>query len=72
MFSLACKIIFEHPLMNNMDEISIDFVDTKTISFVTPPCPVEVIGNQKLQIPIVVIQGNEEIARVNFLYESCE
>jgi len=55
-----------------MDEISIDFVDTKTISFVTPPCPVEVNGNQKLEIPIVVIQGNEEIARINFLYQSCE
>jgi hypothetical protein len=58
--------------MNNTEEIQIDFVDTKTIAFITPPCPVKAIENQKLEIPIVVIQGNEEIARINFLYQSCE
>jgi len=71
-FLLVCKVIFEHPLMNQHDEIQIEFVDTKTIVFVTPPCPIQANGHQRIYIPIVVTQSGEEIARVNFLYQSCE
>jgi len=58
--------------MNHIDDIQVDFVDTKTIAFLTPPCPIQAIGNQRMYVPIVVLQGNEEIARVNFLYQSCK
>ena len=44
----------------------------KTIAFTTPPCPIQCIGNQSIEIPIVVSQSDKEIARVNFLYQSCK
>jgi hypothetical protein len=72
LFSLACKVIFEYSLMDQIEAIPVEFVDTKTISFQTPSCPIQTTGNQRIQVPIVVIQGSEEIARVNFLYQSCQ
>ena len=69
-FRLACRIIFEHSSAENVDEIVPDFVDTRTISFLTPRCPVPAMSQQIVEVPLIVVQGNEEIARVNFLYQS--
>jgi hypothetical protein len=49
-----------------------NFVDTKTISFYTPPCPVPLTRhNPSLSIPIVVTQNGVEIARIPFIYQAC-
>jgi hypothetical protein len=48
------------------------FVDTKTISFYTPRCPVPLTrDNPSITIPIVVTQNDTEIARINFVYQAC-
>lgn len=54
------------------EDISIEYVDTKTISFTTPSYPTEVGRDQPINVPIAIIQGNEEIGRVNFVYHSCK
>ncbi|CAF1500034.1 unnamed protein product [Rotaria sordida] len=66
----ACQIYFECPSSNKKDLIHFEFVDMKTIAFTTPPCPIQANGNQSIEIPIVVHQNDNEIARVNFLYQS--
>ena len=49
-----------------------DFVDAKTISFYTPRCPVPLTKeNPTVSVPLVVTQGDQEVARVNFVYQSC-
>jgi len=67
----APKVQFEHPLMNDIGEIKFEYVDTKTILFSTPPCPISFETSETIQVPIVVTQGPEEIARVNFYYQIC-
>jgi hypothetical protein len=48
------------------------FVDTKTISFYTPPCPVLLTrDNPSISIPIVVTQNGTEIGRIDFIYQAC-
>ncbi|CAF1232273.1 unnamed protein product [Rotaria sordida] len=66
----ACQIYFECPSSNKKDLIHFEFVDMKTIAFTTPPCPIQANGNQSIEIPIVIHQNDNEIARVNFLYQS--
>ncbi|CAF1060927.1 unnamed protein product [Rotaria sordida] len=62
---------FVHPLINPTSSISLEFLDTKTILFYTPPCPVPLTrNNPSISIPIVVTQNGLEIARVNFVYRS--
>ena len=53
---LAITVRFEYSQMNLPSFIVMpQFVDTKTISFVTPPCPVPLTrNNPKITIPIVV------------------
>jgi hypothetical protein len=71
MFLLAFRVILEHSSIENIENIQVNLVDTRTISFFTPPCPIPSTGHQSIEISFVVLQGNEEIARVNFLYQSC-
>ena len=69
---LALEVHFEDLEMNSIIPVPITHVATKTITFQTPRCPRELIGNQTLSIPIVVTQNGEEVGRVNFLYRSGE
>jgi hypothetical protein len=49
-----------------------EFVDVKTISFYTPQCPVPLTKeNPTVSVPIVVTQGDLEVARVDFVYQTC-
>ncbi|CAF2380013.1 unnamed protein product [Rotaria sp. Silwood2] len=66
----VCQVCFECPSSNEKSWVHFEFVDMKTIAFTTPPCPTQDIGNQNIEIPIVISQSGEEIARVNFLYQS--
>jgi hypothetical protein len=68
-FLSAFRIIFEHSSAENIEAITPGFVDTRTISFITPPCPAQFTGQTSVEVPFILIQGNEEIARVNFLYQ---
>ncbi|CAF1022686.1 unnamed protein product [Adineta steineri] len=52
--------------------VSFQFVDSKTITFTTPPCLIEANENHKIEVPIVVRQNNRETTRVSFYYEPCE
>jgi hypothetical protein len=58
--------------MSQPISISKDFVDTRTLLFKTPPCPIRATGNQTTETAIIVKQSGEEIARVNFCYRSCK
>jgi hypothetical protein len=69
---LEYQVRFDHPSMTQIDQIRKESVDRKTISITTPPCPIPTTGNQTIEIPIVVTQSGEEIARVNFTYQSCK
>ncbi|CAF3726030.1 unnamed protein product [Rotaria sordida] len=65
-----CQVYFGCSSLNKKRRIHFEFVDMKTITFTTPPCPIQSTGNQSIEIPIVVSQSDVEIARVNFLYQS--
>jgi hypothetical protein len=58
--------------MNQIDSIAIVSVDTKTIAFRTPPCPIQPTSTHPIVIPLVITQNDEEIGRVEFLYQSCK
>ncbi|CAF0859968.1 unnamed protein product [Adineta steineri] len=64
-----CEIYFEYPSLQRQEPVSFRFVDSKTITFTTPSCLIEVNENHKIEVPIVVRQNNQEVARVNFCYE---
>ncbi|CAF3473574.1 unnamed protein product [Rotaria sp. Silwood1] len=68
----VCQVHFENLSSNIKIPIPFKFVDMKTIAFKTPPCPVQATGNERIEIPLVVSQSGEEIARINFLYQSCD
>ncbi|CAF2375946.1 unnamed protein product [Rotaria sp. Silwood2] len=62
---------FVHPFIDPKSTINFEFLDTKTILFHTPPCPIPLTrDNPSVSIPIVVTQNDLEIARVNFVYQS--
>ncbi|CAF5141350.1 unnamed protein product, partial [Rotaria sp. Silwood1] len=65
----ACHVYIECSSSNIKSQIPFEFVDMKTIAFTTPPCPIQAIGNQNIELPLVVSQKDEEIARLNFVYE---
>ena len=67
---LALELHFEHPSLDSVIPVEISSVDSKTVALRTPPCPRNTEGNQTLLVHIVIIQNNEEIARVEFLYYS--
>ncbi|CAF2823875.1 unnamed protein product [Rotaria sp. Silwood2] len=64
------QVYFECSSSNNKSQIQFEFVDMKTIAFKTPPCPIQTMGNENTEISIVVNESGEEIARVNFMYQS--
>ncbi|CAF2968867.1 unnamed protein product [Rotaria sp. Silwood2] len=68
-FFSACQVCFEHSTIHKINHIPVEFVGLKTITFRSPPCPTK---NQRMEVPIVVIQNGEEIACVNFVYQSCK
>jgi len=69
---LAFEVRFVHPSIGQSSTVNLEFVDAKTMSFNTPPCPVTLTReNPTISIPIVVTQGDTEIARVDFIYQSC-
>ena len=69
-YSLAFQLNFEHHALHNIFPVEITSLDSKTVSFRTPPCPRDLQGNQTLSMDIVVTQNNAEIARVDFLYRA--
>lgn len=47
------------------------FVGIKTISLFTPPCPVVLTReNPTFTVPIVATEGDVELARIDFVYQS--
>ena len=58
--------------MDGLDSIPFVFVDSKTVAFTTPPSRLPLNENGTRSVSIVAIQNKEEIARVNFLYQSCK
>ncbi|CAF3395995.1 unnamed protein product [Rotaria socialis] len=68
----TCKVYFENSSSNEKEQVNVEFVDLKTIAFTTPPCPLKMTDNGKIEIPITITQSGEEIARVSFCYESCD
>jgi hypothetical protein len=71
-FFLACEIYFEYYFPEQRQLIEIEYVDSKTVAFTTPACPMQANGNQRIEIPITVHQNGEEIGRINFVYQSCK
>jgi hypothetical protein len=68
---LAFSVRFDHPSMDQRSTVNMVFVDTKTISFYSPPCPVLLTReNPSYSVPIVVTQNNNELARIDFIYQS--
>ena len=68
---LAFTVRFDHPTVDPRSTLNMVFVDTKTISFYSPPCPIQLTrDNPSCTIPIVVTQNNSELARINFIYQS--
>jgi hypothetical protein len=53
--------------MGRLGDIKVSFVDSKTIFFQAPPCPI-LLAEQDLSVPIIVTQNDLVIARINFLY----
>ncbi|CAM4842287.1 unnamed protein product [Rotaria magnacalcarata] len=67
----SLTVCFEHPSINSRSTVNLEFVDTKTILFYSPPCPFTLtIDNPTVSIPIVVTQNNLVIAHVDFIYQS--
>ncbi|CAF4974252.1 unnamed protein product, partial [Rotaria sp. Silwood1] len=50
----VCQVYLQDSSSNNKNLIHFEFVDMKTITFKTPPCPIQKAGNRSIQIPIVV------------------
>ncbi len=70
---LAFTVRFGHPSIDPRSTLNMAFVDSKTIVFHTPPCPVLLTReNPSVSIPIIVTQNEIEIARVDFIYQSCK
>lgn len=68
---LAFTVRFDHPSIDSRSTVNMVFVDTKTISFYSPPCPIILTqDNPSCTIPIVVTQNNNELARIDFMYQS--
>ena len=53
--------------MGQLNDIKVSFVDSKTIFFQTPPCPM-LAAEQNLTVPLVVTQNDLIIARIDFVY----
>ena len=70
---LAFTVRFEHLRFGSFTLTPLEFVDSKTLSFVTPPCPVALSTEQPtVEVSIVVVQSDVELVRVIFLYHSCK
>ena len=67
---LAFRLVLELETATQVENIPVEIVDTKTISFRTPRCPYPVDNQGTREIPFVIFQSNEEIARVEFVYHS--
>ncbi|CAF3772748.1 unnamed protein product [Rotaria socialis] len=67
----SLTVCFEHPSINSRCNVSLEFLDTRTILFYSPPCPLMLtIDNPTVSIPIVVTQNSAVIAHVDFIYQS--
>jgi hypothetical protein len=53
--------------MGRLYDIKVSFVDSKTIFFQTPPCPI-LLAEENISVPIVVTQNDLVIAQINFVY----
>ncbi|CAF1188048.1 unnamed protein product [Adineta ricciae] len=64
-------IRFEHPAIDQRALVQREFVDEKTIAFLTPPCPERLTRDRPtLTIPIIININDVEINRVYFTYMS--
>jgi hypothetical protein len=63
----AFRIYFDYVELNQKINIQYELVDMKTIAFQTPTCLV-VPDDQNRTVPIVVMQDEKVIAKINFLY----
>jgi hypothetical protein len=64
---LVFNIYFDYGSMGQLNDIRISFVDSKTICFQTPPCPM-LVAEQNLTVPLIVTQNDLIIARIDFVY----
>jgi hypothetical protein len=64
---LVFNIYFDYGLMGRLSDIKVSFVDSKTIFFQTPPCPI-LLAEENISVPIVVTQNDLVIAQINFVY----
>ena len=66
---LVYTIRMEHEQLPPTASIPHQFIEKKTISLVTPPCPFgDSNESNTTEVAIVVSQGDAEIARMSFTY----
>jgi hypothetical protein len=53
--------------MGRLSDINVSFIDSKTIFFQTPPCPI-LVAEQNLKVPIIITQNDLLIACIEFIY----
>jgi len=53
--------------MGRIDDINVSFVDSKTIFFHTPQCPI-LVAEQNFKVPIIITQNDLLIASIDFIY----
>ncbi|CAF3920202.1 unnamed protein product [Rotaria sordida] len=61
------SIFFDYGSMGKIAAIKLTFVDSKTIFFQTPPCPM-LMAERNLTVQIIVIQNDLIIACIDFIY----
>ncbi len=66
-YIIAFNIYFDYGTLGRVGDIKVSFVDSKTIFFQTPPCAMLVTGKD-LTIPIIVMQNDVILARIEFAY----
>lgn len=64
---LVFSIYFDYGAMGKSSDFKVLLVDSRTIFFRTPACPLLAVS-QNLIVPIVVIQNDVVIAKVDYIY----
>lgn len=64
---LVFNIYFDYGSMGKFNDIQVSSVDSRTIFFQTPSCPLIAAG-QNLVVPIVVTQNDLIIAQIDYIY----
>lgn len=64
---LAFSIYFDYGTMGKYHDIKVTLVDSRTIFFQSPPCPL-LADSKNYAVPIVVIQNDLIIAQIDYVY----